>query len=35
MGRAIVAPFAERAGHQLWPGNLRAFDRDIAAPEGR
>ena len=30
-GRAIVAPFAERSGHQLWIGYLRSFDAEIAA----
>jgi len=30
-GRAIVAPFAERSGHQRWIGYLRSFDTDIAA----
>jgi hypothetical protein len=32
-GRAIVAPLAERWGHQLWIGYLRSFDAEIAALE--
>ncbi len=30
-GRAIVAPFAEKSGHQGWIGYLRAFDEELAA----
>jgi hypothetical protein len=30
-GRAIVAPFAEKSGHQGWIGYLKAFDKDLAA----
>ena len=33
-GRGIVAPFAEKSGHQLWIGYLRSFDADIAALDG-
>jgi hypothetical protein len=29
--RAIVAPFAEQSGHQLWIGYLKSFDKDLAA----
>lgn len=29
-GRAIVVPFAERSGHQLWIGYLKSFDADLA-----
>jgi len=32
-GRAIVAPFAEKSGHQRWIGSLKAFDKDLAALE--
>ncbi|MGO9174139.1 MAG: tetratricopeptide repeat protein [Rhodomicrobium sp.] len=32
-GRAIVAPFAERSGHQVWIGNLKSFDNEIATLE--
>jgi hypothetical protein len=32
-GRAIVAPFAEKSGHQLWIGYLRSFDKELAALE--
>jgi len=30
-GRAIVAPFAEKSGHQRWIGYLKAFEEDLAA----
>jgi tetratricopeptide (TPR) repeat protein len=30
-GKAIVAPFAEKSGHQLWIGYLKAFDENLAA----
>jgi hypothetical protein len=30
-GRAIVAPFAEKSGHQLWIGYLKSFDKELAA----
>ena len=30
-GRAILAPFAEKSGHQLWIGNLSSFDKQLAA----
>jgi tetratricopeptide (TPR) repeat protein len=30
-GKAIVAPFAEKSGHQLWIGYLKAFDESLAA----
>ncbi len=30
-GRTIVAPFAEKSGHQLWIGYLKAFDESLAA----
>jgi hypothetical protein len=30
-GRAIVAPFAEKSGHQTWIGYLKHFDADLAA----
>jgi hypothetical protein len=29
--RAIVAPFAEKSVHQLWIGNLKSFDEELAA----
>jgi tetratricopeptide (TPR) repeat protein len=32
-GRTIVAPFAEKSGHQLWIGYLKGFDGDLAALE--
>jgi hypothetical protein len=32
-GRAIVAPLAERSGHQLWVGYVKSFDAEIAALE--
>ena len=32
-GRAIVAPFAEKSGHQLWIGYLKSFDEYLAALE--
>lgn len=32
-GRAIVAPLAERSGHQLWVSYLKSFDADIAKLE--
>ena len=30
-GRAIVAPFAEKSGHQLWIGYLKAFNEGLSA----
>jgi tetratricopeptide (TPR) repeat protein len=30
-GRAMVAPFAAKSGHQLWIGYLKAFDESLAA----
>ena len=33
-GRAIVAPFAAEAGHQLWIGYLRSFDVGLAELDG-
>jgi hypothetical protein len=30
-GRAIVAPFAEKSGHQIWIRYLKGFDEDLAA----
>jgi tetratricopeptide (TPR) repeat protein len=32
-GRAVVAPFAEKSGHQLWIGYLKSFDEELAALE--
>ena len=32
-GRGIVAPFAEKSGHQLWIGYLTRFDAELAALE--
>jgi tetratricopeptide (TPR) repeat protein len=32
-GKAIVAPFAQKSGHQLWIGYLKAFDENLAALE--
>jgi hypothetical protein len=29
--RVIVAPFAEKSGHQLWIGYLKSFDEELAA----
>jgi tetratricopeptide (TPR) repeat protein len=30
-GRAIVAPFAEKSGHQVWIGYLKAFNEGLSA----
>ena len=30
-GRAIVAPFADKSGHQVWIGYLKSFDEELAA----